>query len=353
MAALDRLLDGPERYELLTAIALLDRQAALLGNAPLDPRDDATPAVAKPPGLRLLGHTALGFVPSDIVRIQTALPSGEAYGLVTAAMSLAGNSGPLPSPFAEMILARNSQKDFATRDFLDIFHHQLLRLFYLIRKRSRPSLGWSVPGQPAIGRLTSHLANLPSARVEGLPVAWGRHAALLGGIPRSVQGLTQFLNDRLGLPFRIRSLTGGWRPLPPNYHCALSRSAPTQSEKGQTPRAIDTALTPMKLGQTAVLGRHYWTPEAGLELRLPDLPYSLLETLLPGQPNAELLSGCLRHYLARPMQACLKLRPQAQSLPASKLSQAAGLRLGQTAWLWTGQEPKAKPSPLQLTLALG
>jgi type VI secretion system protein ImpH len=300
-----------------------------------------------------LGHTALGFVPSDILRIQAGLPSGEAYGLVTAAMSLAGNSGPLPSPFAEMILARNSQKDFATRDFLDIFHHRLLRLFYLIRKRSRPSLCWSVPGQPAIGRLTSHLANLPTARVEGRPVAWGRHAALLGGIPRSVQGLTQFLNDRLGLPFRIRSLTGGWRPLPADYHCALSRYAPARSTEGQKPRAIDTALPPMKLGQTAVLGRHYWTPEAGLELLLPDLPYALLESLLPGQPNAELLSSCLSHYLARPVQACLKLRPQTQSLPASRLSQGMRLRLGQTTWLWTGQEPKAKPSPLQLMLGLG
>lgn len=353
MAALDHLLERPERYELLTAIALLDRQAAGLGSAPLDPRDDASPGLAKPPGLRLLGHTALGFVPSDILRIQTALPSGEAYGLVTAAMSLAGNSGPLPSPFGELILTRNSQKDFATRDFLDIFHHRLLRLFYLIRKRSRPSLGWSIPGQPAIGRLTSHLANLPSTRVNGFPVAWGRHAALLGGIPRSVQGLTQFLNDRLGLPFRIRSLTGGWRPLPADYHCALGRRAPAQSLEGQKPRATDTALTAMKLGQTAVLGRNYWTPEAGLELRLPDLPYALIQSLLPGQPNAEMLSSCLRHYLARPVQACLELRPQVQNLPESRLSRGMGLRLGQTAWLWTGHEPKAKPSPLQLKLRLG
>jgi type VI secretion system protein ImpH len=336
---IDKLLSSPQSFDLLKAIALLDQEASQMGFSPLDSRDSR-------PGLetigrqsvRLSGQSSLGFVPSDVSAVTSSPETGEAFKLLTAVMSLAGNTGPLPLAFTEELIARNANQDFATRDFLDLFHHRLLRLFYLIRKRSHPGLSIQDPWQSAVPRLVSHLANLPpvrSARIEYSPATYPRHSSLLAMESRSVVGLRQYLFDRLGIRFQIESFVGRWQFLKGGFVNRLgsSTSEPTSARGHQT-----------ILGRNAILGQRVMVPTHGIRLTAGPMPSKIIDGLLPGAPDHSKLKTCLIQYLPSSTSVEVSLSPLRASIPRPILAAKANLRLGQTAWLVSKVKQAARPS---------
>jgi type VI secretion system protein ImpH len=335
----DKLLLAPQSFDLLKAIALLDQEASQMGFSPLDSRDSQ-------PGLetrgrqtvRLSGQSSLGFVPSDVSAVRSSPETGEAFKLLTAVMSLAGNTGPLPLAFTEELIARNANQDFATRDFLDLFHHRLLRLFYLIRKRSHPGLSIQDPWRSAVPRLVSHLANLPpgrSDRIEDSPATYPRHSSLLAMESRSVVGLRQYLFDRLGIRFQIESFVGRWQFLKGGFVNRLgsSTSEPTSARGHQT-----------ILGRNAILGQRVMVPTHGIRLTAGPMPSKIIKDLLPGTPHHNKLKSCLIQYLPSPTCVEVSLSPLRVSIPRPILAAKANLRLGQTAWLVSKVKQTAHPS---------
>ncbi len=328
-ARIDKLLSAPESFNLLKAIALLDQEASQKGFSPLDTRD-AQPALESKgrQTVRLLGQTSLGFVPSDISSIKTSPSSGEGFGLTTAMMSLAGNAGPLPLAFTEELIARNANQDFATRDFLDIFHHRLLRLFFLIRKRSHPGLSIQDPWQSAVPRLVGHLANLP-------PLTYPRHSSFMAMESRSVVGLRQYLFDQLGIRFQIESFVGRWQALGGDFVNRLSSSS-------KQPKAVQHRQA--VLGRNAILGRRIMVPSHGIRLTAGPMPTQAIHQFLSGAVDHRRLKACLIQYLPSPTLAEVSLRPMRSTIPRPTLAAQANLRLGQTAWLVSETRRAVRPS---------
>lgn len=335
----DKLLSTPQSFDLLKAIALLDQEASQMGFSPLDSRDSQPVQETKGrQTVRLSGQSSLGFVPSDVSAVSSSPETGEAFKLLTAVMSLAGNTGPLPLAFTEELIARNANQDFATRDFLDLFHHRLLRLFYLIRKRSHPGLSIQDPWQSAVPRLVSHLANLPSGRSERSedpPATYPRHSSLLAMESRSVVGLRQYLFDRLGIAFQIESFVGRWQLLKGEFVNRLGSST-SEPASAHGHQAI--------LGRNAILGQRVMVPTHGIRLTAGPVPSKIIQDLLPGAPHHNKLKACLIQYLPSPTRVEVSLSPLRASIPRPILAAKANLRLGQTAWLVSKVKQAARPS---------
>ena len=89
--------------------------------------------------VRLTVPPSLAFPPSEIARLDLPAGATDAPGSAKATrpakvavrfMGLTGPQGVLPHVYTEHAATRSRAKDTAFRDFLDLFHHRALSLFY-------------------------------------------------------------------------------------------------------------------------------------------------------------------------------------------------------------------------------
>lgn len=304
---LQRLLERPQGFDLFQAISLLEREGVAAGHAEIGA--DGIEAV------RLKSHVSLGFEASDVKEIGRHAPTGEAFTLSTPALSLAGQGGPLPIAFTELILQRRAARDHATSDFLDILHHRLLSLLYLNRKRRRIGLGWASPQSSTVARTTARLCGLGADTQHG-HAPWLRHAGLLDGAPRSMAALCSLLSDRYGISFEGEQFIGGWQRLEEDELTALG--APRRAPE---------------LGRSAFLGRRVWDQSAAIRLSATRQPAERVMRLLPGGDLHDDFKASVRGFIPAALRVEVALTPTASEVPSGRLTARSAPRLGWNAWM--------------------
>jgi type VI secretion system protein ImpH len=104
------------------------------------------------------------FPPSDISDLKDN-GDDQAPSMEVAFMGLTGPSGVLPQWYTQMILAREREKDRTLADFLDLFHHRLITLFYLAWKKHRFPENYRLGARD---RLSRYLLSLSGLGTPGL-----------------------------------------------------------------------------------------------------------------------------------------------------------------------------------------
>ena len=306
------LLDHPQGYNLFQAIYLLERAAA---------RHHRSESGWTP--VRLRARVTLAFSPSDVSRAQNGPTAREAFTLETPAMALVGVGGPMPMPFTELVLARNAVRDYATADFLNIFHHRLIELWFRGRKKHHVALNGTAPHDSPLAACLDALSALghrAGLTASDGQVGWLEHAGLMGGAPRSLAGLLALLSHRLGVRTGGEQFCGGWRTL--------------ERQDVQTLGARRT-----RLGLGAVLGQRVWDQSAGIRIDLRELSRERLSSMLRGGADFSVLQWLVRRYLAQDVEVEIALHPQIDSVNPPRLGAAGGLRLGWTSWIGASVRP--------------
>ncbi|RMF83908.1 MAG: type VI secretion system baseplate subunit TssG, partial [Nitrospinota bacterium] len=80
--------------------------------------------------VRFRTHLSLGFPASEIHEITPPTDEEQPAQMTVTFMGLTGPSGVLPRHYTEFLLERVRRKDYTLHDFLDLFNHRLLSLFY-------------------------------------------------------------------------------------------------------------------------------------------------------------------------------------------------------------------------------
>lgn len=204
----------------------LDRPAAVGGHGPFDAE-----------GIRFRPDTSLAFSPSDVRQVDKAGDDerrrGESWDhrVVVNFMGLYGVAAPSPVYFSELIGFEDVDPDPLV-DFLDLFNHRIISLYYRAWLRYRYPHRYEVGGADELsGYLLSFLGlGDPPAR-QNLGVAPYRllkYAGLLSLRSKPPEALRRVLADYLeGAPVGITELVLRWVGLAPANRNRLGIAAST------------------------------------------------------------------------------------------------------------------------------
>jgi type VI secretion system protein ImpH len=262
---LEKILgEDPWSFEFFQAVRLLRR---------LHPASRGVGEFAAPDRevARFSTNPGLGFPSGEIHELE--LEDSEPARMAVNFLGLVGNKGVLPLHYSRMVRrGEKPEERSALRDFLDIFQHRLISLFYRAWEKSR----FYVPferGQP--DPLSSRIFDLLGL---GGPHLRGRmdipdesllfYPQLLGPRQRTAWGLERLLEDYLEVPVEVEQFVGGWYP--------LSKDAQLELDDEPGPSAPG-------LGLQTIVGDEIWDPQARVRIRLGPLPRDRYEDFLPGR----------------------------------------------------------------------
>lgn len=267
----------PTAFSFFQAVRLLSR---------LRPDRDAVGGWGDPAAevVRFAASTSLGFPVSEIQTL--SLPEGgtesaQAHMMVNF-MGLTGPQGVLPHLYTEHAATRARVRDTAFRDFLDLFNHRLLSLFYLAWEKHRASVVQEVGAED---RLQDHLLDLGGLGTtelrRRLPVpddVLAYYGGLLAMRARPADGLERLIGDYFDVPTRIEQFVGEWRHVDGDGQCALG----ADGDAG-------------RLG-FGIVGDEAWDPQARVQLRLGPLTRAQFDAFLPGGSAHAPLCALARLY---------------------------------------------------------
>lgn len=237
-------------------------------------------------------------------------------------LGIAGVQGPLPPPFSELAFDRLRSKDTGIQDFLDIFNHRLISLWYRFRKSVIPGLKPIDPLYSPIGRSLLDLIGLFSHSLRHAGQIPERsllyYAALLWKRPPSAVGLEWLLQSFFNLPVKIQQFVGTWQSAPLDQLTRVGLQGKYHS-----------------LGKTAILGRKNWDQTDGIVVTIGPLQWEQFLEFLPYQRGYQELMDLLKVYCGPLLIKRLRLQIAAGKVEYSALGKST--RLGYTTWL---QAPK-------------
>lgn len=308
---IEKLRAEPQKYNFYQLVRLLEMlapEATPVGEG-ADPSHEP---------VRFRSSFSLAFPASDVVDLQppaAAAQAGEADSgtpeVTVSILGLGGAQGPLPHALTEWVLERIAAKDFALRDFLDIFHHRLVSLLYRVRRHSRLGMEWSSPENH---QFASYLMALLGLGTKGLQGRLGipdrallRYAGILSKKPRDATGLQILLSDYFGVPIRCLQLRGAMRTLDADQWTHLGETGRNQI-----------------LGRDAMLGTAIWDQQAGIELQVGPVPWSKYLDFLTGQPGLRSLRELVRFYIGPSFEVHVTLLMEAEQIPPARLTASPG-----------------------------
>jgi type VI secretion system protein ImpH len=266
-------------------------------------------------------NASLAFPASQIQGMEW--PEDKAAQMTVNFMGLTGPLGVLPNPYTTLIIERLRANDKSPQDFLDIFNHRIISLFYRAWRKYRLDVACEEGERDLFSR---HLLSLLGLGTDGLrdrqAVADDTliyYAGLLAQRPRSAQALQQILADYFEVPVKIEQFAGGWYRLDRETQCRLAEGN-SESEE---------------LGFGAVVGDEVWNQQSKVRIVLGPLTLERYADFLPDGQSFEQLGTWARFFSNDEWDFEVKLILEREQVPACTLGAegASGPQLGWVSWV--------------------
>jgi type VI secretion system protein ImpH len=295
-----QLLQEPHRFDFFQAVRLLERVAC--AESRHDPRRQRQPVGGDQPPerevVRFRTRPSLGFPASAVSQIRppaAGAPEAEPSPpeMVVTFLGLTGAAGALPYHYTALLLRRVRLKDQALRDFLDLFHHRLLSLFYRAWEKYRLPFAYErsrlggAAGEDTVTRGLYCLVGLGTGGLRGRldfdDEALLYYAGHFAHRPRSAVALEGVLEDYFGMPVRVQQAQGQW--------LALERE-----DQALMPSALHPQGQNNQLGLDVVIGERVWDIQGKFRVRVGPLSYEQFRALMPNGDGLRPLCQLARTY---------------------------------------------------------
>jgi type VI secretion system protein ImpH len=314
----EMLRQEPFRFDFFQAVRLLEK---------LFPERTPVGRFAHPSHevARFGAHNSLAFPASQIQSMEW--PEDGAPSMTVNFMGLTGPEGTLPNPYTSLIIERVRASDGSLRDFLDIFNHRIISLFYRAWRKYRFDVSTERDERDRFSRHLLSLLGLGTDRLQdrmAIPDdSLIYYSGLLSQRPRSAQALRQILTDYFAVPVKIEQFSGGWYRLDSSAKCRFSEAG-SDSEC---------------LGLGTVVGDEVWNQQSKIRIILGPLSLEKYLEFLPDGSNWQPLHSWVGFFLNDELDFEVQLILEREQVPACELGSddASRPQLGWVSWL------KSKP----------
>lgn len=266
-------------------------------------------------------HPSLAFPASEIQSLEVHAARPHQVGVNF--FGLMGPLGALPHWYTGLIAERLRSNDKTLRDFLDIFNHRFLSLFYQAWEKYRFAIAYE---RGELDRFSHLLLDLIGMGTEGLQErqavpdqAFLFFAGILAQRPRSAKALQLLLSEYFEVPVEVEQLLGGWFRLDPSTECCLGdRETPSE-----------------QLGQGAVAGDEVWDQQARARIKLGPLSLAQYLEFLPNGSAFPALRALTRFFANDEIDFDVQLVLRRDDVPACELGSTGDQspKLGWVSWL--------------------
>lgn len=325
--ALERLQAQPGRFGFFQAVRLL------YGANGFDGRGSG----ARPGPLRFTAPASLAFPVSELAAIDG---HDRDTRVCVNFMGLTGPSGVLPRSYTELLIARRLDRDRGAQEFLDIFNHRLVALFWLAWAKHRPEIGREFGFQNSVLRYLEHLVGLGTPALQArlhpgkhgttgakpLPgAAMAYFSGLIAQRPHGERAIAQVVSAVVGAPVEARGCLGTWQTITDEARTRLGRNG-------------------HQLGAGCVLGARYWDRQTTLRLTVGPLRRDKFNALLPRGERLGDVIELTRFLTGLALDLRVRLSLRADEVPPLRLG-ARGADRPQLGWnTWLRGPPRQQPA---------
>ena len=341
----DKLFKEPYRFSFFQATRLLQgivRKWKKKGQ----PKPIGYDLAPKEESIRFSSNLSLQFASSEISKIHAhkrivKTDKQDIAEIQVSFMGLTGQSGVLPTYFTELQLHRLREKDTSFQDFLDIFNHRAVSLFYRAWEKYRlpftyerthlensllnkAGLKKTRQSDPITKAFESLLGMNDSVIQKQLPINVEElifYSGLFSTQRRSANALESSLSEYLGVPITINQFIGEWMPLFDDDRCQLPVFPLTGKNNC--------------LGVDTVIGDQVYTMEGKFEIVLGPLNKTEFESIMPGSERMEALNRFTKMFAGEAQHFDVKYKLEEDSVSQWILDEEldGSRRLGWNTWL--------------------
>ncbi len=238
-------------------------------------------------------------------------------------LGLTGPLGVLPYAYTELVRERLRAKDTALRDFLDIFNHRMISLFYQAWEKYRFTIAYE---RGERDRFSHHLLDLLGLGTLGLQDRQEvpddsllYYSGLLALHPRSATVFRQLLADYFDIPVEIEQFRGAWYPVEVENQCRVGEESGSSEQ----------------LGWGAMVGDEVWDQQSRVRIRLGPLTFRQYCDFLPGHGAWRSLRALTRFYVQGEFDVEAQLILRRGEVPPCELAAETDQvpQLGWTTWM--------------------
>lgn len=330
-----KLFEEGYRFNFFKAVHLLERFNGGDGTGKgLSPEKDPVRFGVKP---------GFSFPASDIQKISVNGNGGGSTPQVPQIplmnvnfMGLIGPKGVLPDWYNSHALSCDLKKDHVFTDFLDLFHHRLISLFYRAWKKYRLVENYNGEGGDDISNILECLAGAGDSEKAAAP-GFFDHArkrliffcGLVARTVPTVAAIETVIGHAVGGPVRVEQFVE--RTIPVHRHDRTRLGRRNSTLKGD-----------------ALCGANIRDVSSFFRVNIGPLPWKQYMAFSPGSRNLEMVRELVAHLAGIEYEFGLHLLIRGKEIPALGLgSRGKGPKLGRTATLRRPHRPH--PRDINLT----
>lgn len=281
---------------------------------------------AKEP-VRLRAEAALSYPSTELARSTT-----DADGRVTLEVTflgLFGPSGALPQHYTQTVIDRSRHKDYALKEFLDLFNHRWLSLFYRAWEKHDYAAAFqtsqSLGQEDTLTHILWCLIGLGTGGLRGRLRLEERsllyYVGLLSDRRSRQSALANMLADWFRITVEVKQFQGQWIRLPPSDRSCVQRVTLGWNSNN-------------RLGIDAVAGDRVWDVENRFRIRIGSLNAEEFNSFSPRGSRLPALHALTRTYVGPQLEFDVQVVVHRSEVPVIKLGSEDGCcSLGWNTWL--------------------